>query len=172
MITHWNFLLALGLAMFGYALARPDPYLSDLNPKADIPGEELYNELVGEVQKLHSQEVNYLQHLGAIAASQQRQEELIHLQQKALEEQVMPRHRRPLQPYPEEQQVASLLEDSIDSPTTNSNRGGRLQEPLKPLPYQKAKDEKKSTHPYMSLCHFKLCNMGRKRNTRFLHFWK
>lgn len=162
MITHWSFLLALGLIMLSPALARQDPYLPELVPKAEIPGEELYGELVEEVQKLHNQEINYIQYLGAMAARQQREEDLIQQQQLVLQQ--------------KQEQLGddsgSLLLDEIpaDSPTKSLNRLERLPTLPKPVPFQKPKDEKRSNH-YMSLCHFKLCNMGRKRNTRLLHFW-
>ncbi|KAJ6646655.1 hypothetical protein Bhyg_01868 [Pseudolycoriella hygida] len=35
--------------------------------------------------------------------------------------------------------------------------------------YIKGKTAKKNSNQYMSVCHFKICNMGRKRNTRHLH---
>ncbi|XP_055685955.1 uncharacterized protein LOC129791694 [Lutzomyia longipalpis] len=45
-----------------------------------------------------------------------------------------------------------------------------------PLPYvgsygTRGNMQKKDAHTsnYMSLCHFKICNMGRKRNTRYFH---
>ncbi|XP_037032439.1 uncharacterized protein LOC119071592 isoform X2 [Bradysia coprophila] len=35
--------------------------------------------------------------------------------------------------------------------------------------YIKGRTAKKNSNQYMSVCHFKICNMGRKRNTRHLH---
>ncbi|XP_058830290.1 uncharacterized protein LOC131689310 [Topomyia yanbarensis] len=166
MITHWNVLLAMGLLVFiSPALARQDPYLPEISSKVEIPGEELYNEMVDEVQKLHNQEINYLQYLGAMAVRQQREEEL--LQQKQQQQQQSPQP----QTVVGDDSVSAILDElPVDSPVKSLNRLGRLQPTQKLLSYQKSKDEKKSNH-YMSLCHFKLCNMGRKRNTRFLHFW-
>ncbi|XP_053686103.1 uncharacterized protein LOC128735643 [Sabethes cyaneus] len=146
MITHWNFLLGLGLLILAPALARPDPYQSELNPKAEIPGEVLYNELVDDLQKVQ-QDITYLRILGAAAIRQQR-------------EHVLP----PLPGVPVSEEDDLLVE----SPDRQLNR---INNTPKLVQNQKAKDDKKSNH-YMSLCHFKLCNMGRKRNTRFLHFFK
>lgn len=154
MIIHCSFLLlTVGLVAFASpALARQDPYIT----KADIPSEELYSELADEVQKLHNQELKLLQYLGGIAAKQQQEEELI--QQELHKQQ-------------QQQQVGddSLLDDlPAENPVKTLNRLTRFQELPKPLTYQKPREEKKSNH-YMSLCHFKLCNMGRKRNNRY--FW-
>ncbi|XP_065086260.1 uncharacterized protein CNMa [Ochlerotatus camptorhynchus] len=153
MITHCSFLLlVVGLMAFASpALARQDSYL----PKDDIPGEELYNELAGEVHKLHNQELKLLQFLGGMTAKQQQDEELI---QQELHKQQQP-------------ESDTLLDDlPAENPVKTLGRLARLQELPKPLTYQKPREEKKSNH-YMSLCHFKLCNMGRKRNTRYLSFW-
>ncbi|XP_058465434.1 uncharacterized protein LOC131438994 [Malaya genurostris] len=167
MITHWNVLLVMGLLMFSPALGRQEPYLSDLSSKVEIPGEELYSEMVDEVQKLHNQEINYLQYLGAMAIRQQREEELLRRQQQTVQQ----KQKQLQQAEVGDDSVTSILEElPDDSPVKSLNRLNRLQTVPKTVPYQKAKDEKKSNH-YMSLCHFKLCNMGRKRNTRFLHFW-
>lgn len=162
---YWNFMLTLGLLMLGSALARQDSYLSELNPKAEIPGEELYSDLVDEVQKLHSQEINLLQYMGAIAARNQHQENIIQHQQQVLEQ------REQQQSPLADESLSSLLDElPADSAAKNLNRVGRVQTLQKPVVF-KSNNEKKNNHPYMSLCHFKLCNMGRKRNTRFLHFW-
>lgn len=153
MITHCRLLLlAVGLMAFASpALARQDSYL----PKADIPGEELYNELADEVHKVHTQEMKLLQYLGGLAAKQQQEEELI---QQEL-------HKQQLQTARDD----SLLDDvPAENPVKVLNRLSKLQDLTKPLNYQKPREEKKSNH-YMSLCHFKLCNMGRKRTNRY--FW-
>lgn len=157
--------------------ARPNPS-ADL--KEDIPVEELFNELVEEAEILHDKEVNYLQALGAVAARQQREEQLL-LQQERHQE----RQRAHLAQLAaatvnggdqEQQQQASLLDElpalGESSAASRSAREQQQQQLLAPkaMTYTKAKDEKKNNH-YMALCHFKLCNMGRKRNTRFLHFW-
>lgn len=143
------------MAFASPALARQDPYIS----KADMPAEELYSELADEVQKLHNQELKLLQYLGGLAAKQQQEEELI---QQEL-------HKQQQQ---QQQQLTvddSLLDDlPAENPVKTLNRLARLQDLPKPLTYQKPREEKKSNH-YMSLCHFKLCNMGRKRNNRY--FW-
>lgn len=160
--------------------ARPNPS-ADL--KEDIPVEELFNELVEEAEILHDKEVNYLQALGAVAARQQREEQLL-LQQERHQE----RQRAHLAQLAaaaavnggdqeqQQQQQASLLDElpalGESSAASRSAREQQQQQLLAPkaMTYTKAKDEKKNNH-YMALCHFKLCNMGRKRNTRFLHFW-
>lgn len=159
--------------------ARPNPSaLADL--KEDIPVEELYNELVEEEQKLHDKEVNYIQVLGAVAARQLREEELLQQQERRQERQRA--HLAQLAAAvngdngDQGQQQASLLDELPaamgESSTSRLAREQQQQQLLAPkaMTYQKAKDEKKNNH-YMALCHFKLCNMGRKRNTRFLHFW-
>lgn len=161
--------------------ARPNPSaLADL--KEDIPVEELYNELVEEEQKLHDKEVNYIQVLGAVAARQLREEELLQQQERRQERQRA--HLAQLAAAAavnggdqDQQQQASLLDElpamGESSAASRLAREQQQQQQLlapKAMPYTKAKDEKKNNH-YMALCHFKLCNMGRKRNTRFLHFW-
>lgn len=159
MITHWSLLIAVGLMAFASpALARQDTYLS----RADIGGgggEELYNELADEVQKLHKEELKLLQIMGNMAAKQQQEEEL--LQQELTKQQ-----------QNGDYSTGSVLDDyNAENPVRALNRLTRLQEHPKPISGQKPREEKKSNH-YMSLCHFKLCNMGRKRNTRYLSFWK
>lgn len=165
-------LLALSLGPMA-TWARPDRsgLLAASDLKEDIPVEELYNELVEEEQKLHDKEVNYIQVLGAVAARQLREEELLQQQERRQD-----RQRAQLAQLAaavngaDQQQQASLL-DELSPVESAATRLAREQQVLpKALPYQKAKDEKKNNH-YMALCHFKLCNMGRKRNTRFLHFW-
>lgn len=171
-----SLLLALCLGPMA-TWARPDRsglLAAPLDLKEDIPVEELYNELVEEEQKLHDKEVNYLQVLGAVAARQLREEELLQQQERHQD-----RQRAQLAQlaaavnggdHQQQQQQASLL-DELPPVESAASRLAREQQVLpKALPYQKAKDEKKNNH-YMALCHFKLCNMGRKRNTRFLHFW-
>lgn len=150
MITHWSYLLlATGLIAFA------SPAMAYI-PKAEIPGEELYNELADEVQKLHREELKLLQIMGNMAAKQQQDEEI--LQQE-------------LQKQQSTNTDDLLVEDApAENPVKALNRLARLQEHPKALSYQKPREEKKSNH-YMSLCHFKLCNMGRKRNTRYLSFW-
>lgn len=159
MITHWSLLIAVGLmALASPALARQDPYL----PRTDIPGEELYNELADEVQKLHKEELKLLQIMGNMAAKQQQEEEL--LQQELAKQQQQ-------QQQSGDDSLGSLLDElPAENPVKALNRLSRLQEHPKPISAQKPREEKKSNH-YMSLCHFKLCNMGRKRNTRYLSFW-
>lgn len=157
MIIHSSFfLLTVWLMAFASsALARQDSY----NLKADIPAEELYSELADEVHKIHNQELKLLQYLGGIAAKQQQEEELI---QQEL-------HKQQQQQQQQQTGDDSLLDDlPAENPVKTLNRLARLQELPKPLTYQKPREEKKSNH-YMSLCHFKLCNMGRKRNNRY--FW-
>lgn len=132
MITHCSFLLlTVGLMAFASpALASQDPYL----PKADIPGEELYNELAVEVHKLHNQELKLLQYLGGMAAKQQQEEELI--QQEMHKQQ-------------QQQRTGddSLLDElPAENPVKTLNRLARLQELPKPLTYQKPREEKKSNH--------------------------
>lgn len=160
--------------------ARPDrSAMGDL--KEDIPVEELYNELVEEEQKLHDKEVNYIQVLGAVAARQLREEELLQQQERRQERQRA--HLTQLAAAAaavnggDQEQQASLLDElpavGESSAASRLAREQQQQQQMlapKAMPYQKAKDEKKNNH-YMALCHFKLCNMGRKRNTRFLHFW-
>lgn len=158
MITHCSILLlAVGLMAFaGPALARQDSYL----PKADIPGDELYNELADEVHKMHNEELKLIGYLQRMATRHEQEEEMIqqelHKQQQQQQQQAV---------------EDSLLDDiPVENPVKTLSKLSRLQELPKPLAYQKPREEKKSNH-YMSLCHFKLCNMGRKRNTRYLSFW-
>lgn len=177
MPSNWCPLLAVSLLLALGPMAtwaRPDRsgLLAAADLKEDIPVEELYNELVEEEQKLHDKEVNYLQVLGAVAARQLRDEELLQQQERRQE-----RQRAQLAQLAAaavnggDQQQASLL-DELPPVESAASRLAREQQvlPKAQVPYQKAKDEKKNNH-YMALCHFKLCNMGRKRNTRFLHFW-
>lgn len=153
----WCHLLAVGLLMLSPALARPNPLLPELAPKENL-AEELLNELVEDVQKLHQKEANYVQFLGEVAIRQQREEELIQQQQQQIQRAQL-----------SGDDVTSLLDEfPVES---SAARMARFQQSApKSVPTLKSKDEKKSNH-YMSLCHFKLCNMGRKRNSRFLHFW-
>lgn len=166
-------LLALSLGPMA-TWARPDRsgLLAAADLKEDIPVEELYNELVEEEQKLHDKEVNYLQVLGAVAARQLRDEELLQQQERRQDRQraQLAQLAAAVTGNGGDQQQASLL-DELPPVESAASRLAREQQVLpKAVPYQKAKDEKKNNH-YMALCHFKLCNMGRKRNTRFLHFW-
>lgn len=153
--------------------ARPNP----LDLKDDIPVEELYNELVEEEQKLHDKEINYIQALGAVAARQLHEEELLQQQERRQERQRahLAQLAAAMNGGGDQEQQASLLDELPAMADSSSSRLAREQQQQvlvapKAMPYQKAKDEKKNNH-YMALCHFKLCNMGRKRNTRFLHFW-
>lgn len=167
-----SLLLALSLGPVA-TWARPDRsglLAAPLDLKEDIPVEELYNELVEEEQKLHDKEVNYIQVLGAVAARQLREEELLQQQERRQDRQRAQLAQLAAAVNGADQQQASLLDD-LPQVESAASRLAREQQVLpKALPYQKAKDEKKNNH-YMALCHFKLCNMGRKRNTRFLHFW-
>lgn len=159
MITRRSFLLlTVGLMVFACpALARQDAYL----PKADIPGEELYNALADEVQKMHNEELKLIGYLQRMATRHEHEEELI---QQEL-------HKQQQQQQQQQTGDDSLLDDlPAENPVKTLSKLSRLQELPKPLAYQKPREEKKSNH-YMSLCHFKLCNMGRKRNTRYLSFW-
>lgn len=142
------------MAFASPAQARQDLYI----PKADIPAEELYNDLADEVHKLHNQELKLLHYLGGLAAKQQQEEELI--QQELHKQQ---------QQQQQQNGDDSFLDDlPVENPVKAMNRLVRLQDLPKPLSFPKPREEKKSSH-YMSLCHFKLCNMGRKRNNRY--FW-
>lgn len=167
-----SLLLALSLGPVA-TWARPDRsglLAAPLDLKEDIPVEELYNELVEEEQKLHDKEVNYIQVLGAVAARQLREEELLQQQERRQDRQRAQLAQLAAAVNGADQQQASLLDD-LPQVESAASRLAREQQVLpKVLPYQKAKEEKKNNH-YMALCHFKLCNMGRKRNTRFLHFW-
>lgn len=169
-----SLLLALSLGPMA-TWARPDRsgLLAAADLKEDIPVEELYNELVEEEQKLHDKEVNYLQVLGAVAARQLRDEELLQQQERRQDRQraQLAQLAAAVTGNGGDQQQASTINNELPPVESAASRLAQEQQVLpKAVPYQKAKDEKKNNH-YMALCHFKLCNMGRKRNTRFLHFW-
>lgn len=152
MITHCRLLLLLAVGLMAVA----SPALA----RQDIPGEELYNELAEEVHKVHTQEMKLLQYLGGLAAKQE--EELI---QQELNKQQQQQQQQQLQTTRDD----SLLDDvPAENPVKVLSRLSKLQDFAKTPSYQKPREEKKSNH-YMSLCHFKLCNMGRKRTNRY--FW-
>lgn len=130
MIIHSSiFLLTVWLMAFASpAQARQDLYI----PKADIPAEELYNELADEVHKLHNQELKLLHYLGGLAAKQQQEEELI--QQELHKQQ-------------QQNGDDSFLDDlPVENPVKTMNRLVRLQDLPKPLSFPKPREEKKSSH--------------------------
>lgn len=152
------------------ALARP------VDPEAPA---EMYGELAEEFQRLHNQEIRFLQYLSVQAERQQREE--AYLQAQREQQQLAVDARNVLL----DDASGPLLEDlpqeySRDEATLTGAGSGRnlngfggpvSTEPVqKEIPHQKSKNDKKNNH-YMSLCHFKLCNMGRKRNQRFPQFW-
>uniref|UniRef100_A0A182PEY1 Uncharacterized protein n=1 Tax=Anopheles epiroticus TaxID=199890 RepID=A0A182PEY1_9DIPT len=169
MITHWTLIVLVAVAITGpytVALARP------LEP--DAPA-EIYSELAEEFQRLHNQEIRFLQYLSVQAERQQREEAYLQAQRE--------------QQLALEARGAALLDDAgtllddipqdfgraEDGAANGSGRNlngfghetATQSEPVqKAIPHQKSKADKKNNH-YMSLCHFKLCNMGRKRNQRF-----
>uniref|UniRef100_A0A182K4X3 Secreted protein n=1 Tax=Anopheles christyi TaxID=43041 RepID=A0A182K4X3_9DIPT len=171
MITHWTLIVLVAVAFTGpyMALARP------LEPEAPA---EVYNELAEEFQRLHNQEIRFLQYLSVQAERQQREEAYLQAQR---EQQLALDARSALL-----DDTGSLLDDipqeygraeegTANGSGRNLNGFGHesvtQSEPVqKEIPHQKSKNDKKNNH-YMSLCHFKLCNMGRKRNQRFPQFW-
>lgn len=174
MITHWTLIVLVALAISGpySALARP------AEPEAPA---EIYNELAEEFQRLHNQEIRFLQYLSVQAERQQREE--AYLQAQREQQQLAQDARNSLL-----DDTGSMFEDlpqeygrPEEGTGANAGAGRNLNgfgheiatqtEPVqKEIPHQKSKNDKKNNH-YMSLCHFKLCNMGRKRNQRFPQFW-
>uniref|UniRef100_A0A182R9A5 Secreted protein n=1 Tax=Anopheles funestus TaxID=62324 RepID=A0A182R9A5_ANOFN len=173
MITHWTLVVLVALAITGpySALARP------AEPEAPA---EIYNELAEEFQRLHNQEIRFLQYLSVQAERQQREE--AYLQAQREQQQLSLEARNSLL-----DDGGSLLDDvpqeyGRSEDGTMANGSGRnlsgfgheiatqTEAVQKEIPHQKSKNDKKNNH-YMSLCHFKLCNMGRKRNQRFPQFW-
>ncbi|XP_052892281.1 uncharacterized protein LOC128300302 [Anopheles moucheti] len=170
MITHWTLIVLVAVAISGphSALARP------AEPEAPA---EIYNELAEEYQRLHNQEIRFLQYLSVQAERQQREE--AYLQAQREQQQLALDARNSLL-----DDAGSLLDDlpqEFGRPDDGTGAGRNLNgyghevsaqtEPVqKEVPHQKSKNDKKNNH-YMSLCHFKLCNMGRKRNQRFPQFW-
>ncbi|XP_050075731.1 uncharacterized protein LOC126563149 [Anopheles maculipalpis] len=169
MITHWTLIVLVAVA------AITGPYTALARPTEPEAPAEIYSELAEEFQRLHNQEIRFLQYLSVQAERQQREEAYLQAQR-------------------EQQQLAldtrnSLLDDTgslLDelpqeygrSETEGAGVSGRnlngfghemvtqTESVQKEIPHQKSKNDKKNNH-YMSLCHFKLCNMGRKRNQRF-----
>ncbi|XP_052862269.1 uncharacterized protein LOC128268985 [Anopheles cruzii] len=192
MITHWTLVLVLvvGLVLGPYrALGRPT------EPEAGARAEEIYSELAEEFRQLHNQELRLLQYLSVQAERQQHEEAFL---QRQREQQQQQQQRQQLL---HEARNSLLEEGSLldDIPTdlsggltVNSGGGGgagdasvisgrnlnsygadlavQTEPTQRETTHQKRQNEKRNNH-YMSLCHFKLCNMGRKRNQRFPQFW-
>ncbi|XP_040152219.1 uncharacterized protein LOC120893997 [Anopheles arabiensis] len=176
MITHWTLIVLVAVAVAGpcTVLARP------LEPEAPA---EIYNELAEEFQRLHNQEIRFLQYLSVQAERQQREE--AYLQAQREQQQLALDVRSSSSSNALLDDAGSLLDDipqeygraeeAANSSGRNLNGYGHesvtQSEPVqKEIPHQKSKNDKKNNH-YMSLCHFKLCNMGRKRNQRYPQFW-
>ncbi|XP_050094384.1 uncharacterized protein LOC126577037 [Anopheles aquasalis] len=185
MITHWTLLMVVTLLAVGpyRALGRPT------EPEAQsLRMEELYSELADEFRQLHNQELRLLQYLAVQAEHQQREE--AYLQRQREQRELLHAARNSLLDQ------GSLLDDipAEYGSTSGVSNGGDGTGGLPPvvngrslsaygtdladqtdvmqreIPHQKSKAEKKNNH-YMSLCHFKLCNMGRKRTQRFAQLW-
>uniref|UniRef100_A0A2M4C0N5 Putative secreted protein n=1 Tax=Anopheles marajoara TaxID=58244 RepID=A0A2M4C0N5_9DIPT len=186
MITHWTLLMAVMLLAVGpyRALGRPtEPEVQSLRM------EEVYSELADEFRQLHNQELRLLQYLAVQAEHQQREEAYLQRQRE---------HREQLHEARNSLLDQGSLLDDIPAeygPTSGVANGGdgtgtlsagvvngrslsaygtdltdQTESLQREIPHQKNKSEKKNNH-YMSLCHFKLCNMGRKRNQRFAQLW-
>lgn len=176
MITHWTLMVLVSVAISGpySVLARP------MQPEAPA---ELYSELADEFQRLHNQELHILQYLSVQAERQQREENYLE-QQRDQQQQLLDSRNSLLEDgamldelRPEFGVAGSLpsVDDGVAGNGRNLNGFGheittQTELAQKEIPHQKSKNEKKNHH-YMSLCHFKLCNMGRKRNQRFPQFW-
>uniref|UniRef100_A0A182N7J2 Uncharacterized protein n=1 Tax=Anopheles dirus TaxID=7168 RepID=A0A182N7J2_9DIPT len=168
MITHWTLIVLVALAISG-------PYSALARPTEPETPSEIYGELAEEFQRLHNQEIRFLQYLSVQAERQQREE--AYLQAQRDQQQLALDTRNSLLDEP-----GSLLDDipqEYGRPEEGTGRNGngfghevatQTESVQKEIPHQKSKNDKKNNH-YMSLCHFKLCNMGRKRNQRFPQFW-
>ncbi|XP_058055358.1 uncharacterized protein LOC131206705 [Anopheles bellator] len=187
MITHWTLVLVVGLVLGPYrALARPT------EPEAGARAEEIYSELAEEFRQLHNQELRMLQYLSVQAERQQHEEAFLQRQREQQQQQRQQLLHEARNSLLEE---GSLLDDIpaefSGGVTVNSAGGGggdgsvvsgrnlnsygtdlavQTEPAQRETIHPKRQNEKKNNH-YMSLCHFKLCNMGRKRNQRFPQFW-
>lgn len=158
------------------ALARP------MEPEAPA---ELYSELAEEFQRLHNQEIRFLQYLSVQAERQQREENYLQ-QQREQQQQLLDARNSLLEDGSVLDELRPEYGGAGGPSATIGDEGGagtgrnlngfpqdvsaQTETAQKEVPHQKSKNEKKNHH-YMSLCHFKLCNMGRKRNQRFPQFW-
>ncbi|ETN59260.1 hypothetical protein AND_009171 [Anopheles darlingi] len=185
MITHWTLLMVVTLLAVGpyRALGRPT------EPETQsVRVEEVYSELADEFRQLHNQELRLLQYLAAQAEHQQHEEaylqrqreqrELLHAARNSLLDQGSL-----LDEIPAEYGPTSVVSNGGDGTAAvpamvngrslsayGADLADQTESIQRQIPHQKSKAEKKNNH-YMSLCHFKLCNMGRKRNQRFSQFW-
>uniref|UniRef100_A0A2M4AE08 Putative secreted protein n=1 Tax=Anopheles triannulatus TaxID=58253 RepID=A0A2M4AE08_9DIPT len=181
MITHWTLLMVVVLLAVGpyRALGRPT------EPEAQsVRVEEVYSELADEFRQLHNQELRLLQYL-AVQAEHQQHEETYLQRQREQQREMLHEARNSLLDQ------GSLLDDIpaeygavaagvvnggdavpavVNGRSLNAYGTDLADQTERQIPHQKSKAEKKNNH-YMSLCHFKLCNMGRKRNQRFSQFW-
>uniref|UniRef100_A0A2M3ZC59 Secreted peptide n=1 Tax=Anopheles braziliensis TaxID=58242 RepID=A0A2M3ZC59_9DIPT len=185
MITHWTLLtVVMLLAMGPYrALGRPtEPEVQSLRV------EEVYSELADEFRQLHNQELRLLQYLAVQAEHQQREEaylqrqrehrELLHEARNSLLDQGSPLDDIPAEYGPTSGvsnggDVTGALPAMVNGRSLSAYGTDLVDQSetmQREIPHQKSKAEKKNNH-YMSLCHFKLCNMGRKRNQRFAQLW-
>lgn len=169
MITHWTLIMLVAVAISG-------PYSALARPTEPETPSEIYSELAEEFQRLHNQEIRFLQYLSVQAERQQREE--AYLQTQRDQQQLALETRNSLL-----DESATLLDDipqefvRQEEAAAGRNVNGfgheiatQTESVQKEIPHQKSKNDKKNNH-YMSLCHFKLCNMGRKRNQRFPQFW-
>lgn len=175
MITHWTLIVLVAVAISG-------PYTAHARPTEPETPAEIYSDLAEEYQRLHNQEIRFLQYLSVQAERQQREE--AYLQAQREQQQLALEARNSLL----DDAAGSLLDElpqeygrAEEGAGAGNGLGRNLNgfgheiatqtEPVqKEIPHQKSKNDKKNNH-YMSLCHFKLCNMGRKRNQRFPQFW-
>lgn len=166
------------------SLAISGPYQALARPMEPEAPAELYSELAEDFQRLHNQEIRFLQYLSMQAERQQREEN--YLQQQREQQQQLLESRNSLledgsmlDELRPEFGVSNPMGAVDDGIVGNNGRAlsgfghdvvAQTEPAQKEVPHQKSKNEKKNHH-YMSLCHFKLCNMGRKRNQRFPQFW-
>uniref|UniRef100_A0A182YJI5 Uncharacterized protein n=1 Tax=Anopheles stephensi TaxID=30069 RepID=A0A182YJI5_ANOST len=172
MITHWTLIVLVVVAI------SSGPHSTHARPTEPEAPAEIYSELAEEFQRLHNQEIRFLQYLSVQAERQQREEAYLQAQreqqQLALEARnsLLDDGGSLLDELPQEYGGARPDEGGAGNGSGRNLNGFGHEittqtEPVqKEIPHQKSKNEKKNNH-YMSLCHFKLCNMGRKRNQRF-----
>uniref|UniRef100_U5ESL0 Putative conserved secreted protein n=1 Tax=Corethrella appendiculata TaxID=1370023 RepID=U5ESL0_9DIPT len=170
MIVHWKILFSCVLITFNILTlieARPD-YEQRPNSLAGSAIQQQpdgvdvnYDEALNEI-KLQNQELNYLANWIIVKAlsQQQQQDSTSENSNKKLYTTTSERTFQIQNSRPIEILRSEIVETPEILPT--------------PLPYIKKKmikeREEKKNNNYMSLCHFKICNMGRKRNTRYTHF--
>lgn len=147
------------------SLAISGPYKALARPMEPEAPAELYSELAEEFQRLHNQEIRFLQYLSAQAERQQREEN--YLQQQREQQQQLLESRNSLL------EDGSILDElrpdfgvgnpmaAVDDGIVGNNRHdvvAQTEPAQKEVPHQKSKNEKKNHH-YKRKCYFKLCNL-------------